>query len=88
MLHTKLRKKMVRTVQRGTGCSDRPQTFQTATGRLGDLGEPNVPRGTLGGAKCPSQNGDRLLEDSGPVPILGWVPSREEVTTVRHQTVV
>ena len=36
----------------------------TATGRLGDLGEPNVPRGTLGGAKSgrranrPLPNGD------------------------------
>ena len=64
MFRTELRKKMVRPEQRGTECGDRQQTIQTATVRLGDLGEPNVPRGTLGGAKSgrrnsrPSPNGD------------------------------
>jgi hypothetical protein len=45
--------------------SDEPTVrHPTATGRLGDLGEPNVPRGTLGGAKSgrranrPLPNGD------------------------------
>ena len=63
MFRTELRKKMVRPEQRGTECGDRQQTFQTASARLGDLGEPNVPRGTLGSAKSggrdnrPSANG-------------------------------
>jgi hypothetical protein len=63
MFRTELRKKMVRPEQRGTECGDRQQTIQTATVRLGDLGEPNVPRGTLGSAKSggrdnpPSANG-------------------------------
>jgi hypothetical protein len=51
MFRAELRKNMVRAEQRGTGCSDRQQTIQTVTARLGDLGEPNVPRGTLGSAK-------------------------------------
>jgi len=51
MIRTELSKKMVRPEQRGTGCSDRQQTFQTVSEWLGDLGEPNVPRGTLGSAK-------------------------------------
>ena len=51
MYRAELRKKLVRAEQRATGCTYRQQTFQTATERLGDLGEPNVPRGTLGSAK-------------------------------------
>ena len=88
VFRTELRKKMVRPERRETGCGDRPQTIQTVAARLGDLGEPNVPRGTLGGAKCPSQNGDRHLDDSEPVPILGWALNREGRSAVRHHSVI
>ena len=60
MFRTKHRECIVRAELR----NDEPTVrHQTATGRLGDLGEPNVPRGTLGGAKSdrrddrPSPNG-------------------------------
>ena len=48
---------MVRPKHRGTGCTDRQQTIQTVTARLGDFGEPNVPRGTLGSAKSGRRDG-------------------------------
>jgi hypothetical protein len=61
MFRTKHREWMVRAELQ----NDEPTVrHPTATARLGDLGEPNVPRGTLGGAKSgrrnsrPSPNGD------------------------------
>jgi hypothetical protein len=70
MFRAELRKKMGQPEQRGTGCSDRQRTFQTVAGRLGDLSEPNVPRGTLGSAKL----GD-LGEPNVPRGTLGSAKS-------------
>ena len=47
----------------------------TATARLGDLGEPNVPRGTLGSAKS-------VRRDNRPSPIgdltVWWTKSKNK----------
>jgi hypothetical protein len=85
MFRAKLRKKMVRPEQRGSECSDRQQTFQMVTAQLGDLGESNVPRGTLDSAKSgrrdsrPSTIGDltvRLAKSQKKLPsptvLNGW----------------
>ena len=95
MFRAKLRKKMVRPEQRRTGCSDRQQTFQTVTARLGDLGEPNVPRGTLGSAKSarrdnrPSSNGDLTvrwttskIKRPSPTVFNGGSPSHQDGRTI------
>jgi hypothetical protein len=59
MIRIKHREWMVRAELRNDGPTVR---HPTATVRLGNLGEPNVPRGTLGGAKSGGW-------DSPPSPI-------------------
>jgi len=95
MFRAKLRKKMVRPEQRATGCTDRQQTFQTVTARLGDLGEPNVPRGTLGSPKSggrhsrPSPIGDLTVRCAksknkrpSPTVLNGGSPSHQGGRTI------
>jgi hypothetical protein len=55
---------------------NRQQTFQTVTERLGDLGEPNVPRGTLGGAKSGKRDNRPLPNGVLTVRWANWKPKR------------